>query len=446
MTGALLLASSSAFPFLGCRLPPRGTNPVAPAPVRDHEDENAATDDVADNPPTGIRAERGVLTVGRIEFETGKAALKQASQPTLVELREFLKAHPEITKIRIEGHTDNRGDKFGNKQLSANRAIAVREWLVQGGIGRSRLEAVGMGNTRPVADDASEQGRAANRRAEFHVVEYDGRPYAGQQITPRTRDVTQGEKVVSHHSKHSAAKPGGTTKPTSVKSSPTGEMTSAETTPVSSRWAELPKDQQTKQNNWGCPAGCQRSVNDRKCGRVAGCDGCAIDYPVSCARAACRVAAYEYGEGQKDIGKPGPEVLTKFIRNACEQVKLYVRDEMSDSLTHLLSSIDPGDEERCAEFVGNQLIYLHKACAYDPQGVTEFCSELGDASSKRKCGFDAQECEYWTIALNDAGRKKVQQCVLKECPSSNVSADASYKKCVHLLLTGTADKNPPGKW
>ena len=83
-----------------------------------------------------------------------------------------MKDHPEIKKVRVEGHTDNRGGKAKNQSLSAKRAAAVVQWLVKkGGIDKSRLTSVGIGMEKPIDDNATEEGRRVNRRVEFHIVD-----------------------------------------------------------------------------------------------------------------------------------------------------------------------------------------------------------------------------------------------------------------------------------
>jgi len=70
-------------------------------------------------------------------------------------------------KTKIEGHTDSTGAKAVNQTLSQQRATAVVAWLVKNGIGPTRLAAAGFGDTQPIADNATEQGRARNRRVEL---------------------------------------------------------------------------------------------------------------------------------------------------------------------------------------------------------------------------------------------------------------------------------------
>lgn len=104
-----------------------------------------------------------------IEFTIGKSTIKVDSYPVLDEIAQVLKESPSM-KLRIEGHTDNVGDDRVNKRLSQQRAEAVRDYIISRGIGADRLEAVGFGEERPIADNRSEDGRAKNRRVEFNIT------------------------------------------------------------------------------------------------------------------------------------------------------------------------------------------------------------------------------------------------------------------------------------
>ncbi|HEY8714481.1 MAG TPA: OmpA family protein [Candidatus Acidoferrum sp.] len=70
-------------------------------------------------------------------------------------------------KLKVEGHTDNQGNAAANQALSERRAQAVVAWLTAHGVQASRLSAEGLGQTKPVADNGSEEGRAKNRRVEL---------------------------------------------------------------------------------------------------------------------------------------------------------------------------------------------------------------------------------------------------------------------------------------
>ena len=79
----------------------------------------------------------------------------------------MLVQHPEL-RIRIEGHTDSEGEDAYNQQLSEQRATAVRSYLVEKyGVAAQRLETAGLGESKPVADNATPEGRQQNRRVEL---------------------------------------------------------------------------------------------------------------------------------------------------------------------------------------------------------------------------------------------------------------------------------------
>jgi len=77
-------------------------------------------------------------------------------------------SNPQI-RIEIAGYTDNQGNPRTNQRLSQRRADAVSSWLVRKGIGATRIVTLGMGNKNPVAPNSTPEGRARNRRIEFHV-------------------------------------------------------------------------------------------------------------------------------------------------------------------------------------------------------------------------------------------------------------------------------------
>lgn len=112
-----------------------------------------------------------VKILDRIEFDSGKASLRPGSEPVLEAVLAILKGHPEITKVRIEGHTDDRGTHWFNKKLSKERAETVMNWLIGNGIEKSRLLATGFGPDQPIDDNTTELGRQNNRRVEFHILE-----------------------------------------------------------------------------------------------------------------------------------------------------------------------------------------------------------------------------------------------------------------------------------
>lgn len=109
---------------------------------------------------------QGRVAIYGINFDTGKATLRPESEKVLEEVRKLAKAHPDL-KLRIEGHTDNVGQPAANRKLSQQRADAVKAWLAANGVPAAHLSTAGLGDTKPVADNGSEEGRAKNRRVEL---------------------------------------------------------------------------------------------------------------------------------------------------------------------------------------------------------------------------------------------------------------------------------------
>ncbi len=107
----------------------------------------------------------------KIHFEFGKAKIQRRSYPLLNQVAAILKAHPEIKKLRVEGHTDSKGSAAYNLRLSQRRDEAVVNYLVSKGISRDRLVPKGYGESRPIASNRTAKGRAKNRRVEMIILE-----------------------------------------------------------------------------------------------------------------------------------------------------------------------------------------------------------------------------------------------------------------------------------
>jgi len=113
----------------------------------------------------------GMIRLNNVNFETGKAALKPESFAALDELGNILTQWPQL-QIEIGGHTDSRGSDANNQALSDKRAQAVMEYLTSkfSSLNAGQYSAKGYGESKPVADNKSETGRALNRRVEFKVL------------------------------------------------------------------------------------------------------------------------------------------------------------------------------------------------------------------------------------------------------------------------------------
>jgi len=137
------------------------------------EDRNGVEDE--DGCPEGgggtaIRGGKIDLAGKRVLFKRGSASLLPASFKLLDRIANTLRNNPNIRLVRIEGHTDNRGNAAANLRLSQARAMAVLNYLVKRGVARRRLTAVGYGHKRPKVPNTSEKNRAINRRVEFIIV------------------------------------------------------------------------------------------------------------------------------------------------------------------------------------------------------------------------------------------------------------------------------------
>ncbi len=120
---------------------------------------------------------RVVVTTERIElrevvhFDLNKATIKPESFPLLDEVAQVLREHPEIRKLRIEGHTDERGSDSYNQKLSDDRAASVRQYLEGKGIDAARLRSIGYGESRPLIKESNEAAWSKNRRVEMWIEE-----------------------------------------------------------------------------------------------------------------------------------------------------------------------------------------------------------------------------------------------------------------------------------
>jgi len=110
--------------------------------------------------------ESGRVAVYGINFETGKATIQPESEEVLGQILKLMNDHKDL-KLKVEGHTDNVGQPAANQKLSQARAAAVVSWLTKHGVKADRLTPAGFGDTKPVADNGTEEGRAKNRRVEL---------------------------------------------------------------------------------------------------------------------------------------------------------------------------------------------------------------------------------------------------------------------------------------
>jgi OmpA-OmpF porin, OOP family len=112
---------------------------------------------------------------GDVLFDLGQASIHKQSYPLLDAVAELLKSRPDIAHLEVEGHTDNRGGRPYNQDLSERRAKAVVDYLVKHGVQQRRLSSRGFAYDKPVASNEDALGRAKNRRVEFQILKSDGK-------------------------------------------------------------------------------------------------------------------------------------------------------------------------------------------------------------------------------------------------------------------------------
>jgi outer membrane protein OmpA-like peptidoglycan-associated protein len=133
--------------------------------------------------PEAVRVESGSLALlKRIEFATNSERILPSGEGILDEVRATLLANPQIKRVRVQGHTDDRGNDAHNMQLSKRRAASVVQWLREHGVPADRVEGAGCGETRPIADNKTPQGQQDNRRVEFLIIEPAAAAAAGCEL------------------------------------------------------------------------------------------------------------------------------------------------------------------------------------------------------------------------------------------------------------------------
>jgi outer membrane protein OmpA-like peptidoglycan-associated protein len=153
----------SAVPEVAVTPPPP---PVAaePEPVKPPEPE-------APPPPTAQTRGAMIELSETVQFESESAVLVERSKQLLDDVARELNDHPEIRKVQIEGHADERASKRHNMKLSQDRVASVKSYLVGKGVDGKRLATKAFGETKPIASNKTDEGRAQNRRVEFRIVQ-----------------------------------------------------------------------------------------------------------------------------------------------------------------------------------------------------------------------------------------------------------------------------------
>ncbi|MEF3168512.1 MAG: OmpA family protein [Deltaproteobacteria bacterium] len=133
--------------------------------------EQALRNAMAHSNATSIQRTGDAIAVtfkGDVLFSTGSSAIQPGAYAEIDRMAQVLQQYPE-TRIRIEGHTDSTGSEQANLDLSQRRAEAVKNALISRGIAPERLTALGYGESRPIASNATPEGRQLNRRVEVFI-------------------------------------------------------------------------------------------------------------------------------------------------------------------------------------------------------------------------------------------------------------------------------------
>lgn len=202
MVSAVTLGLAGSFNGCSCHAE-AGTPPAAPAPAPPPPPPPPPPVALTPPPPpppapvaapapppppatTAVIKGNRVHIPGEIEFDEGKATLieSQGTNDVLNTLVQFMAQNPQVTLLRIEGHTDDKGSAPANMKLSQARAEAVITWLVAHQVDKGRLVAKGYGSTRPFVKNDSDEHRHQNRRTEFHIAALNGQPVKEMAAAP----------------------------------------------------------------------------------------------------------------------------------------------------------------------------------------------------------------------------------------------------------------------
>ena len=145
--------------------------PAREAPAREAYVTNQSGDSLSFVDLAEAKATSEIKIGEAVQFAKDSADLVDEGGALLGAVAKLLTEHPEITKVRVEGHTDDSGEPQYNVDLSRRRAAAVERALVARGIDPARLTSEGFGSSRPIAPNSAEEGRAQNRRVVFTILE-----------------------------------------------------------------------------------------------------------------------------------------------------------------------------------------------------------------------------------------------------------------------------------
>jgi len=158
------------YPVASWQMPTFQCEGAAPPPPAPEPPKEEPKPEPPPAPPVAEIKDDKIELNEKIQFEFAKAELLPQSKTLLDDVVKIMKDHPEIEKIRIEGHTDSDASDGYNLKLSNNRAAAVKTYLESKGVEAKRMESKGFGESKPIADNKTDAGKETNRRVEIHIV------------------------------------------------------------------------------------------------------------------------------------------------------------------------------------------------------------------------------------------------------------------------------------
>ncbi|MCP4599967.1 MAG: OmpA family protein [Proteobacteria bacterium] len=175
----------------------------------------------------------------KVFFATKKATILKRSHPMLEEVAKIIKLKKDI-KVRIEGHTDDRGKDKKNLKLSNQRAESVKKFLVERGIEDERLVCEGLGESKPIADNKTKAGRDQNRRVEFYVIDPNEKTQAEEPETVKEEQAPEKKEPVKKQTpaKKEPAKKEPAKKKAPVKKEPAKKQASEKKEPAKNQAPE----------------------------------------------------------------------------------------------------------------------------------------------------------------------------------------------------------------
>jgi outer membrane protein OmpA-like peptidoglycan-associated protein len=157
-----LLCAALVIAATGCSLITVKQDPFPPLEIR--------ADRPAPAPPRVVLTASSITIGDKVQFATGSSQILPVSFSLLDEVAKVLTDNPQIELLQVEGHTDSTGTAAINRKLSQQRAESVMAYLVGKGVPAGRMKAKGFGPDKPIADNATDDGKEKNRRVEFNIV------------------------------------------------------------------------------------------------------------------------------------------------------------------------------------------------------------------------------------------------------------------------------------